>query len=77
MKKKMQRMKLTPLPMHKRSVPVQVLLNDEKLPKKPKRFVELRFVESVTYSIMEIGMKASNTVANKKGTKTLNIQLMN
>ena len=39
MKEKMQRMNLTPLPMPKRSVPVQVPLNDESLPDDFKQVV--------------------------------------
>ena len=49
MKEKMQRMNLTPLPMPKRSVPVQVPLNDDNLPKEIKQLVEQGCVDSVTY----------------------------
>ena len=69
MKEKMQRMNLTPLPMPKRSVPVQVPLNDENLPKEIKQLVEQGCVDSVTYYGMEYGMKASYTVAYKKEDK--------
>ena len=60
-----------------RPVPVQVPLNDENLPKESKQLVEQGCVDSVTYYGMEYGMKASYTVAYKKRTKTLIIQLMN
>ena len=69
MKEKMQRMNLTPLPMPKRSVPVQVPLNDENLPAEIKQLVEQGCVDSVTYYRMEYGMKASYTVAYKKEDK--------
>ena len=69
MKEKMQRMNLTPLPMPKRSVPVQVPLNDDNLPKEIKQLVEQGCVDSVTYYGMEYGMKASYTVVYKKEGK--------
>ena len=78
MKEKMQRMNLTPLPMPKRSVPVQVPLNDENLPKEVKQLAEQACMDSVTHYGMEYGMKASYTVAyKKKRTRTLIKQLMN
>ena len=77
MKEKLQRMNLTPLPMPKWSVPVQVPLNDDNLPKEIKQLVEQGNVDSVTYYGMEYGMKASYTVVSKKRAKTLIIQLMN
>ena len=69
MKEKMQNMNLTPLPMPKRSVPVQVPLNDDKLLKKIKQLVEKGCVDSVTYYGMEYGMKASYTVVYKREDK--------
>ena len=69
MKEKMQRMNLTHLPMPKRSVPVQVPLNDDNLSKEIKQLVEQGCVDSVTYYGMEYGMKASYTVVYKKEGK--------
>ena len=69
MKEKMQRMNPTPLPMPKRSVPVQVPLNDDNLPKEIKQLVEKGCVDSVTYYGMEYGMKASYIVVYKKEGK--------
>ena len=66
MKEKMQRMNLTPLPTPKRSVPVQVPLNNENVPKEIKQLMEQGYVDSVTFYGMEYGMKASYTVAYKK-----------
>ena len=57
------------LPIPKLSVPVQVPLNDENLPKEIKQLVEQGFVDSVTYYGMEYGMKASYTLAYKKEDK--------
>ena len=65
----MQRINLTPLPMPKQSVPVQVPLNDENLPAKMEQLVEQGCVDSVTYYGVEYGMKASYTVAYKKEEK--------
>ena len=45
--------------MPKRSVPVQVPLNDDNLPKEIKQLVEQGCVDSITYYGMEYGMKAS------------------
>ena len=73
----MQRMNLTPLHMPKQSVPVQVPLNDDNLPKEIKQLVEQGCVDSVTYYGMEYGMKASYTVfLQKKRAKCLILQLM-
>ena len=58
----MQRMNLTPLHMPKQSVPVQVPLNDDNLPKEIKQLVEQGCVDSVTYYGMEYGIKTSYTV---------------
>ena len=69
-KEKMQRMIITTLPMPKRSVPVQVPLNDENIPKDIKQLVEQGCVDSVTYYGMEYEMKASYTVAYKKEDKS-------
>ena len=69
MKEKMQRRNLTPLPMPKRSVPLQVPLIDENLPKEIEQLVEQGCVDSVTYYGMEYGMKASYTAAYKKEDK--------
>ena len=69
MKEKMQRMNTTPFPMPKRSVPVQVPLNDENLPKEIKHLVEQGCVDSVTYYGMEYGMKSSYTIAYTKEDK--------
>ena len=69
MKEKMQRMNLNPLPMPKRSVPVQVPLNDDKLPEEVKQLVEKGCVDSVTYYGMEYCVKASYTVVYKKEDK--------
>ena len=55
--------------MPKRSVPVQVPLKDENLPKEIKQLVEQGCVDSVTYYGREYGMKASYTVAYKKEVK--------
>ena len=77
MKDKMRRMNLTSLLMPKRSVPVQVPLNDENLPKEIKQLVEQKCVDSVTCYGMEYGMKASFTVAYKNENQILIIQLMN
>ena len=55
--------------MPKRSVTVEVPLNDENLPAEIKQFVEQGCVDSVTYYGMEYGMKASYTVAYKKEDK--------
>ena len=55
--------------MPKRSVPAQVLLNDENLPKEIKQLVEQGCVDSVTYYGMEYDVKASYTVAYKKEAK--------
>ena len=49
MKGKMQKMNLTPLPMPKRSVPVQVPLNDDNLPEEIKQLVDQGCVDSVTF----------------------------
>ena len=68
MKEKIKRMNLTPMP--KRSVPVQVPLNNENLPKEVKQLAEQACVDSVTHYGKEYGMKASYTVAYKKRTKT-------
>ena len=69
MKEQMQRMNLTSLPMPKRSVLVQVPLNDENLPKEIEQLLEQGCVDSVTYYGMEYGMKTSYTVAYKKEDK--------
>ena len=58
----MQRMNPTHLPMLKWSDPVQVPLNDDKLPKEIKQLVEQGYVDSVTYYGIEYGMKASYPV---------------
>ena len=67
MKEKMQRMNLTPLPMPKRSVPVQVPLNDESLPDDIKQVVREGKVDSIVYHEKDCGVKASYTVTYKKG----------
>ena len=71
MKEKMQRMSLTPLPMPKRSVPVQLPLNDENPPAEIKQLVEQCCLDSVTYYGMQYGTKASYTVAYKKRRQRL------
>ena len=67
MNKKTQRMNLTPLPMPKRSVPVQVPLNDKNVPVEIKQLVEQVYVDSITYYGMEYGMEASYTIAQYNG----------
>ena len=69
MKEKMERLNLTLLLMPKRSVPVQVPLNEENLPEEIRPPVEQGCVDSVTYYGMEYGVKASCTVAYKKEDK--------
>ena len=49
--------------MPKRSVPVQVPLNDKNLPVQIKQLVEQGCVDSVTYYVMEYGMEASYNIA--------------
>ena len=66
MKEKMQRMNLTPLPMPKRSVPVQVPLSDESLPDDIKQVVREGRVDSIVYREKDCGVKASYTVTYKK-----------
>ena len=66
MKEKKQRINLAPLPMPKRSVPMQITLNDENLPDEYEHLVEQGFVDSVTYYAMEYGMKSGYTVAYKE-----------
>ena len=51
------------------SVPVQVPLNDENLPEDIWHLIEQGCVDSVTYYGMEYGLKASYTVAYKRGQK--------
>ena len=57
--------------MPKRSVPVQVTLNGEKVPEQIKQLVEQRSVDSVTYYRKEYDMKANYTIVYKKKDKSL------
>ena len=46
---KMQKLKLTPLPMPKRPVPIQISLNDNTLAEKIRQVVNEGNVDSITY----------------------------
>ena len=76
MKEKMQRMNLTPLPMPKRSVPVQVPLNNESLPDDIKQVVREGKVDSIVYHEKDCGVKASYTVIYKKADTTYEFLLL-
>ena len=55
----MKRLKLTPLPMHKSTTPVQVSLDDENLPVVIKGVVSKGTVESIVYHANGDGMQAN------------------
>ena len=62
----MQKLKLTPLPMPKRPVPIQISLNDNTLPEKIRQVVNEGNVDSITYYDKTLGMRASYTVVYKR-----------
>ena len=66
---KMKRLKLTPLPIHKSSAPVQVTLDDESLPDEIKQVVSKGNVESIVYYAKEYGMQSNYKVTYKKEDK--------
>ena len=69
LQEKMKRLKLTPLPIHKSSAPVQVTLDDESLPDEIKQVVSKGNVESIVYYAKEYGMQSNYKVTYKKEDK--------
>ena len=68
LQEKMKRLKLTPLPIHKSSAPVQVTLDDESLPDEIKQFVSKGNV-SIVYYAKDYGMQSNYKVTYKKEDK--------
>ena len=69
LQEKMKRLKLTPLPIHKSSAPVQVTLDDESLLDEIKQVVSKRNVESIVYYAKDYGMQSNYKVTYKKEDK--------
>ena len=69
LQEKMRRLKLTPLPIHKSSAPVQVTLDDESLPDEIKQIVSKGKVESIVYYAKDCGMQSNYKVTYKKEDK--------
>ena len=69
LQEKMKRLKLTPLPIHKSSAPVQVTLDDESLPDEIKQVVSKENVESIVYYAKDDGMQSNYKVTYKKEDK--------
>ena len=65
----MERLKLTPLLMHKSPAPVQVTLDDESLPDEIKQLVSKSKVESIVHYAKDYGMQANYKVTDKKEDK--------
>ena len=59
LQEKMKRLKLTPLPIHKSTAPVQVTLDDESLPGEIKQVVSKGNVESIVYYAKDNGMQSN------------------
>ena len=59
---KMQRLKLIPLPMPKRAVPILMSLDDESLPKEIKRRVKENDVESIVFRDKVDSINANYTI---------------
>ena len=65
----MKRLKLTPIPIHKSSAPVQVTLDDKSLPDEIKQVVSKRNIESIVYYAKDFGMQSNYKVTYKKEDK--------
>ena len=68
-RKKIKRLKPTPLPKHKSPTPVQVSPDDESLPDEIKGVVSEGNVESIVYLANGDGMQANYKVTYKKDEK--------
>ena len=66
---RMQRLKLNPLPMTKRAVPILTCLDDESLPKEIKQRVKENDVESIVFRDKVDSINANYTITYKKEDK--------
>ena len=66
---KMQRVKLTPLPMPKRAVPILMSLDDESIPKEIKQRVKEYNVEFIAFRDEVDSINANYTINYKKEDK--------
>ena len=66
---KMQRLKLTPLPMPKRVVPVLMSLDDESLPKEIKQRVKENDVEIIVFRDKVDSINANYTITYRNDDK--------
>ena len=66
---KMQRLKLTPLPMPKRAVPVLMSLDDESLPKEIKQRVKENDVETIVFRDKVDSINANYTITYRNDDK--------
>ena len=69
MQEKARRLKLTPLPMHKHAVPVQISLTDESLPAEIEESIRDSNVESVEFRDKTDQVNANYTIAYQKTDK--------
>ena len=69
LQEKTERLKLTPLPIHKSPAPVQVTLDDESLSDESKQAVSKGNVESIVYYAKDYGMQSNYKVTYKKEDK--------
>ena len=65
----MQRLKLTPLPMPKRAVPVLMSLDDETLPKEIKQRVKENDVETIVFRDKVDSINANYTITYRNDDK--------
>ena len=65
----MQRLKLTPLPMPKRAIPVLMSLDDESLPKKIKQRVKENDVETIVFRDKVDSINANYTIIYRNDDK--------
>ena len=66
---KMQRLKLTPLPMPKRAVPILMSMDDESLPKDIKQRVKANDVESIVFRDKVESINANYTITYRNDDK--------
>ena len=77
LEEKMRKLKLTPLPMHKRAEPVLMSLNDKSLPAEIRRRIEKNNVQSIVFRKKTDRVNANYTIILSMIIKTHNLYLLN